>query len=405
MTTGKWIVQIRPLGEGAPEEPIYFQDFAATLAFVKEFKKRASDEIMIVRAPAEATDQQRQELVENGASLADADTSIGANILENIKKYLEEAKQDYDDLGGWEAFKSGEWLLLLIYRSFKNYWERATADYFCAKYPNCDKDEIAKRLIAVAAGNASVLGGITGAAVSGDEILTLLTGGGGVVGLPASIALAVTSISAEAILLVRFQLQLVANLGKLYGVPLDPEDPEDILTILAFAVGGGAAEAAGRAGMRMGGTAAGHAARNIFARETLRLVQGIGRQVGVNILQRSIVKYTVPVVSIAIGTGWNYFAMKAVGEIAIKHFKERAAITRPEEAAASDLGASTIAQPAGEPSTSDVLMARLATGAAQIGDSVANIADKTVNTFTEGFAGLFAREPSAPPPPPEAPKD
>lgn len=158
MTTGKWFAEIRPLGGGAAEELVYFPDFDATLVFVKEFRKRASDEIVIVHAPAEATDQQRQAFKDNGASLADADTNIATGMLDKIKTYLEEARQDYDELGGWEAFKSGEWLLLLVHRSFKNYWERATADYFCAKYPNCDKDEIAKRLIAVAAGNASVLG-------------------------------------------------------------------------------------------------------------------------------------------------------------------------------------------------------------------------------------------------------
>jgi hypothetical protein len=66
MTTGKWFAQIRPLVGGAAEELVYFPDFAATLVFVK---KRASDEIVIVYAPAEATDQQRQELKENGAFL------------------------------------------------------------------------------------------------------------------------------------------------------------------------------------------------------------------------------------------------------------------------------------------------------------------------------------------------
>ena len=123
----------------------------------------------------------------------------------------------------------------------------------------------------------------------------------------------------------RFQLQLIANLGKLYGFPLDPSDPEDIITILAFAVGGGVAEEAGKAGMKMGGKAAGHVAKNLFSGQTLKFVKGIGNKVGVNILQRSIVRYTVPIVSIGIGISWNYLAMRTVGRIAIKHFKQRAA--------------------------------------------------------------------------------
>ena len=39
--------------------------------------------------------------------------------------------------------------------------------------------------------------------------------------------------------------------------------------------------------------------------------------------ENSIVKYTIPVASIAIGTGWNYASTKAVAKIATKHFKQR----------------------------------------------------------------------------------
>ena len=117
-----------------------------------------------------------------------------------IIKWLEAAKRDYDSLVGWKAFKSGEWLWLLVHRSFNTYWEQATAEYFHTKYPKWEVDQIAKRLIVVAAKNASILGGITGASISTDEIVAVLTGGGGGVGLPANIGIAVASISAEAIL-------------------------------------------------------------------------------------------------------------------------------------------------------------------------------------------------------------
>src|SRR5207247_2383062 len=137
-------------------------------------------------------------------------------------------------------------------RSFRNYWERSTVEYFCAKYGTTDADKIAGRLIAVAAKNAAILGALTAAAVSVDEIVAILTVAEGGIGLPANLAIAGAAISAEAILLVRFQLQLVANLAKLYGVPLDPDDPEDILTILAFALGGSAADMAGKAGAKIG---------------------------------------------------------------------------------------------------------------------------------------------------------
>lgn len=164
---------------------------------------------------------------------------------------------------------------------------------------------------------------MTGAAISTDEIVAIATGGEGGIGLPANIVIAATGICGEAILLIRFQLQLVANLGKLYGMPLDPDDPEDILTILAFALGGSAADTAGKFGMKVGGKLAGRAAKAVFKKETLAALKRIAAKVGIKILQRTIVKYTIPVASIGIGTGWNYASTKTVARIAIKHFKQQ----------------------------------------------------------------------------------
>ena len=246
------------------------------------------------------------------------------NLKDYIKQQLAEAKRDYKEVGAWSSFKSGRWLWQIIQKSFANYWKNANVEYFESKYGTKDKAKLANKLIAVAAKNSAILGGLTGAAISADEIAAIATAGGGGVGLPANIAIAAAGIGGEAILLIRFQLQLVANLGKLYGVPLDPDDPEDILTILAFALGGSAADAAGKFGMKVGGKIAGRTAKAVFKKETLATLKRIAAKVGVRILQRSIVKYTIPIASIGIGTGWNYVSTKTVAKIAIKHFKQRA---------------------------------------------------------------------------------
>ena len=232
-----------------------------------------------------------------------------------IKKKLSEAKQDYEEIGGWSSFKSGQWLWQIIQKSFSNYWNNANVEYFESKYDTKDPEILAKKLISVAAKNAAILGGITGAAISIDGIV--------VIALPANIAIAATGIASESILLLRIQLQLVANLGKLYGVPLDPDDPEDILTILAFAIGGSTADTAGKFGMKVGAKLASRAAKAVFKKETLAALKSIAAKLGVKILQRSIVKYTVPVASIGIGSGWNYTSTITVGKIATKHFKQR----------------------------------------------------------------------------------
>jgi uncharacterized protein (DUF697 family) len=244
---------------------------------------------------------------------------------EGMRTRFEEAKKDYKDFGGWKSFKSGEWLLTLIRKCFKNYFERANAEYFRKKYKSRDVDFIAKKLIKVAAKNAAILGGLTGLLVSTDEVVALATGGELVVGLPANIAIAVTAIGAEMVLLLRMQLQLVANLAKLYEVPLDTEDPEDILIILAYAFGGAVAEEAGKFVAKAAGHVAGDVAKKIFQKELLQALKSLGKKLGVKILQRSIVKYTVPGISMAVGSTWNYFAVNSVGKIACKHFQKRKA--------------------------------------------------------------------------------
>ncbi|GJQ60975.1 MAG: hypothetical protein SCALA702_00280 [Melioribacteraceae bacterium] len=206
---------------------------------------------------------------------------------ESLKKKLENAIKEAEELGGWNSFKNGEWLFRLIKKSFKNYWEKGNAEYFKKKYKSDDEEFLFKKLVSVTARNAAILGGVIGATVSIDEIIAIIetisapaSGGSSTIPIPAQIAVALAALSGEAVLLVRMQLQLVANIGKIYNVNLDPDDPEDILTILAFAVGGSVAEEAGKFGMKVGGKIAANAAKGIFKKETLEALKKLEPSLG-----------------------------------------------------------------------------------------------------------------------------
>jgi uncharacterized protein (DUF697 family) len=242
---------------------------------------------------------------------------------DDFKQQFENAKKDVSSLGGWQAFRSGDWLLALITRSFRSYYDRATKEHFERKYARKDAVFIRRKLVSVASRNAAIVGALTGAAVTTDEVVALVTGAEGGVGLPANIAIAATAVAAESVLLIRIQLQLVAQLARLSGVPLDPDDPEDILTIIAFAIGGSAAEAAGKSGMKIGGRAAGNVVRTYISKETLKSLKVLGKKVGLKILQKQLIKYTIPIVSIGIGGGWNYMTTRAVARVAEKHLAAR----------------------------------------------------------------------------------
>lgn len=255
----------------------------------------------------------------------------------DAKGIIEAAKDEVEELGGWEAFRSGDWLLRLIHRAFRTYYQRATTEDLRQKYGSRDRDFIEAKLVKLACRMSALLGGVTGVAISADEIVGIVTAGEGGVGLPANIAVGGAAIMAEAVSLVRLQLKLVANLARLYEVPLDPDDPEDILIILAFALGGSAAEYAGKVAARAGTHLSKEAVRSIVSKDVLKQLQALGRKIGVKILQRTVLKYVVPLASIGIGAGWNYAATRTVAKVARKHLLARhAEMNPPSGAAAAD---------------------------------------------------------------------
>ncbi len=227
---------------------------------------------------------------------------------------------EYEEMGGWTAFKTGDWFNNLLLKSFRLYWEKADPEWFKRKYPKLSRDQIAKKIINLTAKNAAGLGGVTGAAMSTNELVALVTGAEGGIGLPANIAIAAMSIGTEILTLTHFQLKMVADIAKLYEVPLDAEDPEDIWIIFAYAMGGSASELAGAFGMKIGAAATRRGIKRFVSKETLKLLQQIGRKVGLKILQKTIIKYAIPVVSIGLGSSWNYLSTRAIGKIASKHF-------------------------------------------------------------------------------------
>ena len=244
-------------------------------------------------------------------------------MKENVKSELNGTKKEVEELGGLESFKNGDWVIKLIKKSFSNYYNNANWEYFSEKYDSQSKEFICKKLINVAAKNSSILGGLTGTVISFDEIIALITGGEALLGLPANFAVAATAICGESILLLRIQLQLVANLFKLYDVPIDINDPEDILVILTLAFGISVAEIAQEGAVKVGGKITENLIRKFISKDVLNAIKAIGKKIGIKILQRNILKYAVPGVSIGIGSTWNFATTKAVAKVTMNKINER----------------------------------------------------------------------------------
>ena len=70
-----------------------------------------------------------------------------SNDRDSLKRKIESAKAEVEEVGGLAAFKSGDWFINLIRKCFRNYYERATSDYFSAKYPGFSEDKLLSKII------------------------------------------------------------------------------------------------------------------------------------------------------------------------------------------------------------------------------------------------------------------
>nr|AGU01668.1 hypothetical protein [uncultured bacterium] len=246
------------------------------------------------------------------------------NLKDSIRRELKEAAKDIVRLGGWQDFRSGDWVFRLIERTFRRKSESAASESIFAKYPGHTHEQIAHKLIGAASKKAALAGAITGAAVSADELVALFTAGEAGVGLPANMAIAAIAICAEVFYTAKIQLEVVAELGNLYEIALDPDEPEDILTILNFALGGAIADLAGNRLMHMGPQFSKAVVGRYYAKkEAFETVKRLARKLSYRLVRRSVANAVVPGVSIFVGAMWNRRTTKIIGRTVVRHFSLR----------------------------------------------------------------------------------
>ena len=236
-----------------------------------------------------------------------------------VASELEEAKSFAKTLN-IEDVKSGQWFIALLQKIVESYNHNVRAEYFQQKYPGLTPDEISDKLISVTVKYATIAGAVTGAATTANQIAALSSAG-------MTIALMTGAIGAEMVYLARIQMRLILDLSVAYDLQLDPDDPEDILMVFGYAMGVAPVEMVGKVLQvaARGGTQ--YAVKKYVSKGTLKAIQDFGKRIGIKILQKSILKYTVPVVSTLAGSSYNYVATKSIGGIAKNHLKNRGKVT------------------------------------------------------------------------------
>jgi uncharacterized tellurite resistance protein B-like protein len=86
--------------------------------------------------------------------------------------------------------------------------------------------------------------------------------------------------------------------------------------------------------------------KKVVTKGTREALLKFGKKLGFKILQRTIIKYAVPVASAAVGSGYNYVTTKSVGQIAKLHFKNRGKVTDELRAVVSRQNTYDLAVPA-----------------------------------------------------------
>ena len=243
------------------------------------------------------------------------DSSFRAQIAQEI-----EAAKGFAKTLRSDQVESGQWFVELLRKVVQAYDRNARATYFQQKYPGLARDEIADILTSVTVRYAAVAGAIAGAAATANQLAILGSAG-------MTVALFVGTIGAEMIYLARIQMRLVLDLSVVYDLQLDPDDPEDILMIFGYALGVTPTELLGKGLQIAAGATTKGAIRKYISKGTLKAIQEFARRLGFKILQRTIIKYAVPLASAAVGSSYNYVTTQSVGRIAKAHFKNRGKVT------------------------------------------------------------------------------
>ncbi len=232
-----------------------------------------------------------------------------------------------------DEIRSGAWFARLIRYVLENYAKKVDAAYFRNKYPGLPADAVIDRRIDIAKKAATLAGGANASAVSVAMIATMGTGGGA---SPATVPIAVASMTGDLLYTTSLQLKLTYDLSVLYGHPIDFDDPEDLFDLVRVAFGIKAGEVMSNAVSKIAPEAARQGAKFIFSGARLAWLRALP-VVGRWLLQRNLLKVSVPLVSIPIAGAMGWWGTKSIARHARQVFRDKAAIrTHAAQAAEAD---------------------------------------------------------------------
>ena len=217
--------------------------------------------------------------------------------------------------------QSEDWFTRLMNETLKRYAKNASTDYLVQKYPGLPKDIIAERYIAQQARMAALAGAASATVVSGSIIgsAALASTGVGVPALAITIPTGIAAFAVETGYTVRLQIRTAYDLCNLYGLSINPDDPEDVQEIFAMGMGIKAGELTGNALQRLAPGIAMQQTRSFMRTGLIRrkfqdwASKSLSREIARRYFsEKFLLNAVVPGISIFLAAGWNYYFTKGL---------------------------------------------------------------------------------------------
>lgn len=253
-----------------------------------------------------------------------------------VAKEIERMKEFVGGMTG-DDIKNGTWFPKLLTLALENYVTKVDASYFREKYPDLPVDAIVDARIRMAARYAGIGGGLSASAYTAAVAATIGTLGGA---SPLTVSAGVGSFVVDMSYTTQIQLRTAYDISVLYGVPIDVDDPDDMLKLVKIALAIKSGEA-GMVAFAKGAPAfVRHFLKKYYSGAVLTAAKSLP-VIGKHLLQRNVIKFALPVVGVPVSATVNFWTTRAAGNHAQRTLRDEAKLVEAADRlveGTSDLG-------------------------------------------------------------------
>lgn len=248
------------------------------------------------------------------------DAAYDAADREAVEQERERLREFVKGLSA-DEIKSGGWFTKLCAQALRSYTGKATWEYFQEKYKGVPADGVVGQQIKLAAKSAMIEGGITSSLYTGTIAATIGSLGGA---SPAAVPAGVVTFMVDLTFITQLQLRLAHDIAVIYRIPLDVDDPEDMMKLVRVAFGIKAGETA-RGSLKFVPALVRQVIKKIYSGPVLAAAKSLPI-IGKHLLQRNIIKFGIPGVGIPLTILVNRYTTVAAGRHAQSVFRGEAEV-------------------------------------------------------------------------------